>query len=189
MWDYLNWVKDDNTAKTTHSVGFTRLNLVVGIVWDGDSYFRIKIDILNAATYRKSLLIPIQADGKVTCSVTASRGVDPRRTSSNSALLHSNPCEDSQAWKKYSYLDGGSARGTVWYNRRRIQCTVACIESDSNTGGNQIWQSCVKILICLGRISTAYFSEKWKSMLTAACQRYIFTTSELNRETSSNKRK
>lgn len=111
----------------------------------------------------------------------------PPRISNNSALLH-NPSEDSQAWKKYSYLDEGSARGIVWDNRRRIQCTVARIESDSNTApfteGNQIWQSCVKILICLERISTPYFWEKWKSMLTAACQCYIFRTSDLNRETS-----
>lgn len=106
--------------------------------------------------------------------------------------LHTNPSENSRAWKKYSYLDEGSARGTVWHNRRRIQCTVACIESDSNTApfteGNQIWQSCVKILICLERISTPYFGEKWKSMLTAACQCYIFRTSDLNRETSLRKR-
>lgn len=103
-------------------------------------------------------------------------------------LLHANPSENSQAWKKYSYLDEGSARGIVRDNRRRIQCTVACIESDSNTApfteGNQIWQSCVKILICLERISTPYFWEKWKSMLTAACQCYIFRTSDLNRGTS-----
>lgn len=111
----------------------------------------------------------------------------PPCTSNNSTLLHTNPSEDSQAWKKYSYLDEGSARGIVWHNRRRIQCTVACIESDSNTApfteGNQIWQSCVKILICLERISTPYFWEKWKSMLTAACQCYIFRTSDLNRGT------
>lgn len=109
-------------------------------------------------------------------------------SSNNSALLHTNPSENSQAWKKYSYLDEGSVRGIVWDNRRRIQCTVACIESDSNTApfteGNQIWQSSVKILICLERISTPYFCEKWKSMLTAACQCYIFRTSDLNRETS-----
>lgn len=76
--------------------------------------------------------------------------------------------------------------GRVRDNRRRAQCSVACIESDSNTApfteGNQIWQSCVKILICLERISTPYFCEKWKSMLTAACQCYIFRTSDLNRE-------
>lgn len=104
------------------------------------------------------------------------------------ALLHTNPSEDSQAWKKYSYLDEGSVRGIVWHNRRRIQCTLACIESYSNTvpftEGNQIWQSCVKILICPERISTPYFWEKWKSMLTVACQCYIFRTSDLNRETS-----
>lgn len=106
----------------------------------------------------------------------------------NSALLHTNPSEDSQAWKKYSYLDEGSARGIVWHNRRRIQCTVASTESDSNTAsfteGNQIWQSCVKILICLERISTPYFQEKWKSVLTAACHCYIFRISDLNREIS-----
>lgn len=134
--------------------------------------------------------------GKVTCSVTVSRKwtpptanrpppKPPPHTCNNSA----NPSENSQAWKKYSYLDEGSARGIAWDNRRRIQCTVACIESDSNTApfteGNQIWQSCVKILICLERISTPYFCEKWKSMLTAACQCYIFRTSDLNRETSS----
>lgn len=103
-----------------------------------------------------------------------------------------NPSENSRAWKKYSYLDEGSARGIVWHNRRRIQCTVACIESDSNTApfteGNQIWQSCVKILICLERISTPYFREKWKSMVAAACQCYIFRTSDLYRETSLRKR-
>lgn len=35
-----------------------------------------------------------------------------------------NPSEDSQAWKTYSYLDEGAARGTEWDNRR-IRCTVA----------------------------------------------------------------
>lgn len=70
---------------------------------------------------------------------------------------------------------------------------MACIESDSSTAcfteGNQIWQSCVKILIRLERISTPYFYEKWKSMLTAACQCYIFQTSDLNRGTSLRKKK
>lgn len=35
-----------------------------------------------------------------------------------------NPSEDSQAWKTYSYLDEGAARGTEWDNRGRIRCTV-----------------------------------------------------------------
>lgn len=51
-------------------------------------------------------------------------------------------------------------------------------------GGNQIWQSCVKILICLERISAPYFWEEWKSVVTAACQRRIFRTSDLNGESS-----
>lgn len=36
-----------------------------------------------------------------------------------------NSSEDSQAWKTYSYLDEGAARGTELDNRRRIRCTVA----------------------------------------------------------------
>ena len=117
----------------------------------------------------------------------------PPAQANNSALLLTNPSENSQAWKKYSYLDEGSVRGIVRHNRGGIQCTMANTESDSNTAsfteGNQIWQSCVKILICLERISTAYFQEKWKSMLTGACHCYIFRTSDLNREISLRKKR
>lgn len=51
--------------------------------------------------------------------------VDTPRTFNTAALLHTNPSKDSQAWKKYSYLDEGSARGIVWHNRKRIQCSVS----------------------------------------------------------------
>lgn len=122
------------------------------------SYLRNKTDILSAqyiGSCSHSDTSRHLQFGKVTCSVTVSR---------QWTQFFTNPSEDSQAWKKCSYLDEGSARGTEWDNRRRIQCTVACIESDSNTApfteGNQIWQSCVKILICLERISAPYFCEK-----------------------------
>lgn len=102
-----------------------------------------------------------------------------------------NPCEDSQAWKTYSYLDEEAARGREWDNRKEYNVLWHCIGSDSNTitftEGNQIWQSCVKILICLERISAPHFckkKKKWKWMLTAACHCFIFWTSDLNRETS-----
>lgn len=70
--------------------------------------------------------------GKVTCSVTVSRQ-DPSLPPTPTPRCFTKPPENSQAWKKYSYLDEGSARGTEWDNRRGIQCSVACIESDSNT--------------------------------------------------------
>lgn len=100
--------------------------------------------------------------------------------------LYKQPSMEEIFLFRWGICEGGIA----WHNRRIIQCSVASIASDSNTTscteGNQIWQSCGKILICLERVSTPYFWEQWKSMLTATCHCYIFRTSDLNRRRKNN---
>lgn len=106
-----------------------------------------------------------------------------------------NPSEDSQAWKTYSYLDEGAARGTKWDNRR-IRCTVALhwewlqhhplYRRQSNLA-----VMCKDTYLPGEHFSTTflYKKKKWKWMLTAACHCFIFWTSDLNRETSLRKGK